>query len=46
MKKKAKYQISSSVNEEIHEIMLAGELTADNIEKLENEVTAIIKKMA
>jgi hypothetical protein len=43
MKKKAEYKISSSVNEEIHEIILAGELTAGNIENLENEVTAIIK---
>jgi hypothetical protein len=43
MKKKAEYQISSFMNEEIHEIILTGELTASNIEKLENEVTAIIK---
>jgi hypothetical protein len=43
MKKKVEYQISSSVNEEIHEIMLAGELASSNIAKLENEVTAIIK---
>lgn len=43
MKKKAEYQISLSVNEEIYEIILTGELTASNIEKLENEVTAFIK---
>lgn len=43
MKKKAEYQLSSFVNEEIHEIILAGELIASNIEKLENEVTAVIK---
>ena len=43
MKKKAEYQISSSVNGEIHKIIITGELTAGNIEKLENEVTAIIK---
>lgn len=43
MKKKAEYQILTSMSGDIHEIILAGELTAKNIEKLENEVTAIIK---
>jgi hypothetical protein len=43
MKKKADYKISSSENEDIHEIILTGELTTSNVEKLENEVTAIIQ---
>ena len=42
MEKKAEYQISSSGHEDIHEIILTGELTASNSEKLRNEVTAII----
>ncbi len=44
MEKKAKYQISSSVNEGILEIIETGEVTESEVEKLTNEVIAIIKE--
>jgi len=43
MEKKAEYQISSSVNEGILEIILTGEVTESSAEKITNEVAAIIK---
>jgi hypothetical protein len=43
MEKKAEYQISSSVNEGILKIVLTGEVIKTEIEKLVNEVIAIIK---
>lgn len=43
MEKKAEYQISSSVNEGILEIILTGEVIESAAEKITNEVTAIIK---
>lgn len=43
MEKKAEYQISSSVNEGILEIIETGEVTESEVEKLTNEVIAIIK---
>lgn len=44
MEKKAEYQISSSVNEGILEIILTGEVIESDAEKITNEVTAIIKE--
>jgi len=43
MEKKQKYNISTSVNKDILEIIITGEITADSIEKLQNEVIAIAK---
>ena len=43
MEKRSKYQISSSVNEGILEIILTGEVIESAAEKITNEVTAIIK---
>jgi hypothetical protein len=43
MEKKAEYQISSSVNEGVLEIILTGEVIESAAEKITNEVTAIIK---
>jgi len=45
MKKKEEYQISTSLNEEILEIVLTGELTNDSFKKMRNEVFAIEKLM-
>jgi hypothetical protein len=44
MEKNAEYQISSSVNEGIFEIILTGEVMENDAEKITNEVTAIIKE--
>jgi hypothetical protein len=44
MEKKAEYQISSSVNEGILEIVLTGEVANSDIEKLTKEVTTIKKE--
>ena len=43
MAKNAEYQISSSVNDGILEIILTGEVTESTVEKWSNEVIAIIK---
>ena len=43
MEKETDYQISSSVNEDILEITLIGEITKDAVPKLEFEVIDIIK---
>jgi hypothetical protein len=45
MEKKQKYNISTSVNEDILEIIITGEITTDSIEKLQNEVIAIAKSI-
>ncbi|KFZ44499.1 hypothetical protein DS62_11670 [Smithella sp. SC_K08D17] len=45
MKKKEEYQISTSVNEEILEIILTGELTSDSFKIIRNELLAIEKLM-
>jgi hypothetical protein len=45
MEKKAEYQISSSVNEGILEIILTGEFKSDSLEKIKNEVVAIEKSV-
>jgi len=45
MEKKAEYQISSSVNEGILEIILTGEFRSDSLEKIKNEVVAIEKSV-
>ena len=42
MEKNTEYQISSSVNDGILEIVLSGEVTRSNVEILKNEMTAII----
>ena len=44
MENKAEYQISSSVNEGIFEIILTGELIESAAEKISNEVIAIIEE--
>jgi hypothetical protein len=41
MEKKQKYKISTSVHEDIPEIIITGEITTDSIEKMQNEVIAI-----
>ena len=43
MKKKSTYHISISVNEEIVEIVITGNVTKDSIGKLKNKVEAIAK---
>ena len=43
MEKKAKYQISLSENEEIFEIVIAGEVKENTAEKVTNAIAAIIK---
>jgi hypothetical protein len=43
MEKQAEYQISSSVNDGILEIIKTGELTESTYEKMTNEVGVIIK---
>ncbi len=43
MEKKAEYQLTTSVNEGMFEIIMTGKVTAISIEKLYNEVTAVIK---
>ena len=43
MEKKAEYQLTTSVNEGMFEIIITGKVTAISIEKLYNEVTAVIK---
>ena len=45
MEKKQKYNISTSVDEDILEIIITGEITTDDIEKLQNEVIAITKSI-
>lgn len=45
MEKKEKYQISTSVNEEILEIVLTGELINDSLKIMRNEFLAIEKLM-
>jgi hypothetical protein len=39
------YQLSTSVNEGIIEIVFTGEVTADAVKKLQNEVFAIVKSI-
>jgi len=39
------YQLSTSVNEGIIEIVITGEVTADAVKKLQNEVFAIVKSI-
>ena len=43
MEKKEKYQVSSSVNEGILEIVVIGDVTASTYENVVNEVNTIIK---
>ncbi|MGP8153002.1 MAG: STAS/SEC14 domain-containing protein [Smithella sp.] len=43
MEKKAEYQLTTSVNEGMFEIIMTGKVSASSIEKLHNEVTAVIK---
>ena len=43
MEKKEKYQVSSSINDGILEIVVTGEITASTYENVTNEVNAIIK---
>jgi hypothetical protein len=43
MEKKVEYQFTTSVNEGMLEIIMTGKVTGSSIEKLHNEVTAIIK---
>jgi hypothetical protein len=43
MEKEIEYQISSSVNEGILEIILAGEVTGDTLKELRSEILALIK---
>ena len=43
MEKKVEYQISSSMNKEILEAIITGETTKSTVEKMKNEVDAIIK---
>jgi hypothetical protein len=45
MEKKAEYQISSSVNEGILEIILTGEFRSGSLERIKNEVVAIEKSV-
>ena len=45
MEKKAEYQISSSVNEGILEIILTGEFRNGSLEQIKNEVFAIEKSV-
>jgi hypothetical protein len=42
MAKKAEYQISTSVNEGIFEIILTGKATKDNVEKLAIETAVVV----
>jgi hypothetical protein len=42
MEKKTEYQISTSVHEGIIEIIITGEVTANTVEKMQNEVIALI----
>jgi hypothetical protein len=43
MEKKAEYQLTTSVNEGMLEIIMTGKVTGSSIEKLHSEVIAIIK---
>jgi hypothetical protein len=43
MEEKEKYQVLSSVNEGILEIVIIGEITASTYENVTNEVNAVIK---
>src|SRR5664280_160969 len=43
MKKKAEYQISASVNDELLEIVLTGEVVESAVNNLANEIITIIK---
>ena len=43
MKNKAEYQISSSVNEDILEIIITGEFAASAVEEIQNKVADIIQ---
>jgi hypothetical protein len=45
MEKKAEYQISSSVNEGILEIILTGEFRSGSLEQIKDEVVAIEKSV-
>ncbi|HUN54220.1 MAG TPA: STAS/SEC14 domain-containing protein [Smithella sp.] len=45
MEKKQTYNLSTSVNEDILEIIITGEITADCIEKLQNEVIAVTQSI-
>jgi hypothetical protein len=45
MENKQKYIISTSVDEDILEIIITGEITRNFLEKLQNEVIAAIKSM-
>jgi len=43
MEKKSTYHISTSVNEEIVEVVITGKVTKDSVGKLKNKVEAIAK---
>jgi hypothetical protein len=43
MEKKAEYQLTTSVNEGMFEIIMTGKVTASTVENLDKEVTAIVK---
>jgi hypothetical protein len=43
MEKKAEYQLTTSVNEGLFEIIMTGKVTAGSIEKLHDEVAVVIK---
>jgi len=45
MKKKAEYQMTSSVNEGILEIIIAGKVTSDDTEKIMNKIIAVRKSI-
>jgi hypothetical protein len=45
MKKKSTYYISTSVNEEIVEVVITGKVTKDSVGKLKNEVEVIAKSL-
>jgi hypothetical protein len=45
MEKKARYQMSSYVNEGILEVVLTGELTNDNVEEIMKELVFLQKSM-
>jgi hypothetical protein len=45
MEKKEKYQISTSVNEGILEIIITGKIIVTSVEKLSNKTIAVIKKI-
>ena len=45
MKKKAEYQMTSSVNEGILEIIITGKVTSDDTEKIMNKIIAVRKSI-